>query len=198
ASRDQRRRPHRDAVRRGARSAELERRRFCVVAGWGVARSSPRAHAQRDRPPHTREPGQNDPHRRPWRREPDPPIPFSRDPSEARPKPRWEHEHQRRAHRRKNAHRRATLRHGPRVEGRTDDNLTQSQVPSDPAPVGFHSAPHMATDSFYGEEESVAPFGGVGRPGYAEGAGRLSVTVDAHPARSKTYEPQGGHSDNHR
>ena len=43
----------------------------------------------------------------------------------------------------------------------------------------------MATDSFYGEEESVARGWGVGRPGYTEDAGRLSVTVDAHLARSK-------------
>src|SRR5205814_10451362 len=49
-----------------------------------------------------------------------------RDPSQARPDPRWEHEHQRRPHRREEAHGRAALRNGPCVEG--DVALSSSQI----------------------------------------------------------------------
>jgi hypothetical protein len=49
----------------------------------------------------------------------------------------------------------------------------------------------MATDSFDGEEESVARGWGGGGPAYAESAGRLSVTVDALLARSKHTNIEG-------
>jgi len=49
----------------------------------------------------------------------------------------------------------------------------------------------METDTFYGEEESVARGWGVGRPGYAEGAGPVVITIDAHLPPPKTYGPRG-------
>jgi len=56
----------------------------------------------------------------------------------------------------------------------------------------------MATDSFYGEEESVARGWGVGRPSYASGAGPVEMTIESAPPTIENIGIPRGHSGNQR
>jgi len=46
---------------------------------------------------------------------------------------------------------------------------------------------HIATDSIYGEEESVARGWGVGRASYASGAGPVEITIECAPPTIKKH-----------